>query len=149
TLLIITNNVFNTRELENINLTDVSRITSSKIWVRHPGRGSFLFTYEESMNKGVKDLDDIKKLLLIRFGYDLEKTPTDYIAVCHPKVNNLRASTPITELFNDDKSALEVTIAKDRNADIKKHETNINCAPPISGYGTQYSASPISGYGTQ
>ncbi|RIB08643.1 hypothetical protein C2G38_2211130 [Gigaspora rosea] len=126
---VITNNVLNTREFENLNLTDMSNIPSSKIWVQHPERGPFSFTYEELMNKGVKDLDDLKKLLLIRFGYDPEKTPTDCITVCHPKENNLRASTPITELFNDDKSALE------------KHETNINCAPPISGYGTQYKQS--------
>ncbi|CAG8801697.1 40008_t:CDS:2, partial [Gigaspora margarita] len=44
---------------------------------------------------------------------------------------------------------LEVTISEDRNANVKKHETNINCAPPISGYGTQYYMSPVSGYETQ
>ncbi|CAG8856170.1 14760_t:CDS:2, partial [Gigaspora margarita] len=110
-----TNNVLNTRELENINLTNMRKITSGKIWVRRPGRGPFSFTCEELLNKDVMDLDDLKKLLLIRFGYDPEKTPTDCITVCHPKEDNLRASTPITELFNDDKSALEVTISEDRN----------------------------------
>ncbi|RIB10273.1 hypothetical protein C2G38_2206585 [Gigaspora rosea] len=90
TPLAITNNVLNTCEFDNLNLTDVSKITSSKIWVRRPG-------YVKLMNKDVKDLDNLKKLLLIRFGYDLEKIPTDCISVCNPNENHLRASTPITD----------------------------------------------------
>ncbi|KAF0464108.1 hypothetical protein F8M41_026547 [Gigaspora margarita] len=106
---------FNTSELGPPNITDMRKVTSDKIWVRRPGRDPLSFTREELQNKDVKDLDDLKKLLLIRFGYDPERTPTDCIAVRHPKEDNLRASTPITELFNDDKSALEVTISEDRN----------------------------------
>ncbi|CAG8611450.1 28236_t:CDS:2 [Gigaspora margarita] len=112
---VITNNILNTSELEHSNLTNMRKVTSDKIWVRRPGRDPLSFTREELQNKGVKDLDDLKKLLLIRFGYDPERTPTDCITVRHPKEDNLRASTPITELFNDDKSALEVTISEDRN----------------------------------
>ncbi|CAG8779150.1 14256_t:CDS:1, partial [Racocetra fulgida] len=63
----------------------------------------------------LKDLDDLKKLLLIRLGYDSERMPTDCVAVRHPKKEILGASTPISELYNDDKSALEVTIVGDSN----------------------------------
>ncbi|KAF0450513.1 hypothetical protein F8M41_002165 [Gigaspora margarita] len=110
-----TDKVFNTSELGPPNLTDTQTVNANNVL-------------------NTRELENIN---LTKFGYDPEKTPTDCITVCHPKEDNLRASTPITELFNDDKSALEVTISEDRNVNVKKHETNINCAPPISGYGIQ------------
>ncbi|RIB27746.1 hypothetical protein C2G38_2239941 [Gigaspora rosea] len=144
---VISYNVLNTRELERSNLTNMPRVTSDKIWVRRPGRGPFSFTREELQNKGVIDLDDLKKLLLIRFGYDPERTSTDCVIVCHPKNDNLRESTPINELYNDDKSALEVTITNDPTVrEQVTEEATIDYAPPVSGYGTQ---NYVSDYGTQ
>ncbi|CAG8487434.1 7665_t:CDS:2, partial [Dentiscutata erythropus] len=131
---VISDNV--TLELEHSNLTDMPQVTSDKIWVRRPGRGPFSFTREELQNKDVKDLDDLKKLLLIRIGHDPERTPTDCVAVRHPKKDNLRASTPINELYNDDKSALEVTITNDRDTTIRK-QVSEEVIVAVSGNVTQ------------
>ncbi|CAG8841378.1 28461_t:CDS:2, partial [Gigaspora margarita] len=76
------------------------------------------------------------------FGYDPERTSTDCVIVRHPKKDNLRTSTPINELYNDDNSALEVTIINDPTVrEQVTEEATINYAPPVSGYETQNYAS--------